>query len=93
MTASSDGPAAAAVAAAIARVLEVNPALLRPDTPLLDLGGDDLALVAIADLLIDDGHIDAAELGPRLGAVRTVGDLLTAVETSQSASEYSQESQ
>lgn len=68
-----------AVAAAVGRVLDINPALLRWDTPLTDLGSDDVALVLIADVLIDEGFLQAADLAAALPQVVTFGDLVAAV--------------
>ena len=67
------------VAAAVGRVLDVNPALMRWDTPLIDLGADDVSLVLIADILIDAGHMGAADIAADLPNVVTVGDLVAAV--------------
>ena len=83
MTAPSDGrPLGQAVTAAVGRVLELNPALLRPDTPLADMGGDDVALLAIADLLVEAGLVEPAVLGTHLASVHTMDDLLRVVEQS-----------
>ena len=78
-------PLSGAVAAAVARVLDVNPALLRWDTPLADLGADDVALVLIADVLIDEGHLNAADIASALPQVVTFGELSAAVSTAASA--------
>lgn len=63
------------VRAAVSRVLEVDPGVLRPDTPLADLGCDPVALVAIVDLLTGD-VADGDGLDGLVAAVRTVGDLI-----------------
>lgn len=68
-----------AVAAAVARVLDINPALLRWDTPLVDLGADDVALVLMADVMIDEGLLQAADIASSLAHVVTFGDLIAAV--------------
>lgn len=88
MTAPSSGrQQAAVVASAVGRVLDINPALLRLDTPLVDVGADEVALLAMADLLIEDGYADAAELAPKLAEVQSFGDLLAAVEAASKASD------
>ena len=82
-------PLSGAVAAAVARVLDVNPALLRWDTPLADLGADDVALVLIADVLIDEGHLNAADIASALPQVVTFGELSAAVSTAASVASSS----
>lgn len=79
MNAPQGRPLTGAVAAAVARVLEVNPGLLRWDTPLGDIGADDVALVMIADVLIDGGYVRADAIGTSLPQVTTYGELCTAV--------------
>ena len=71
-------PVSGAVATAVGRVLDVNPALLRWDTPLADLGADDVALVLIADVLIDDGYVTASDIAGALTSAVTFGDLAAA---------------
>ena len=39
------------VADAVGRVLDLDPSVLRADTPLADLGADPVAVVAVVDLL------------------------------------------
>lgn len=51
----STDDALVAVADAVARVLDVDPSVLRPDTPLADLGADRVALSVIADILAESG--------------------------------------
>lgn len=80
-----------AVAAAVGRVLDVNPALLRWDTPLTDLGADDVALVLIADVLIDEGHLNATGIAAALPQVVTFGDLAAAVSAAAAAAATSAE--
>lgn len=69
----------AAVAAAVGRVLDINPVLLRPDTPLEQFGCDSVALVAIADALDQSGTPVALSRADRWGQVTTFGDLLEVV--------------
>lgn len=78
----ADDAALAVVRTAVSRVLDVDPGVLRADTPLPDIGCDPVALVAIIDLLTDDGQAAAVESlsGEALSALVpdavTVGDLI-----------------
>jgi len=66
------------VAAACARVLDVDPAALAADTPLVALGADSVALVALADALeeaVPGLVVDDAVL-PRLATLGDVAGLL-----------------
>jgi hypothetical protein len=68
--------ALAEVRRAVSRVLEVDPAVLRADTPLAGLGCDPVALIAIADLLLGDAPVESVdELGALVRRARTIGDL------------------
>lgn len=64
------------VAAAVGRVLDINPLLLRPDTPLDQLGCDNVALLAIADALAESGTLIEPTRAAELGRVTTFGDLV-----------------
>lgn len=71
-------PSSADVAQAIARVLDIDPGVLRADTPLADLGADDVALIAIVDLLAESSTVPAepdSELDLLVRGARTVADL------------------
>lgn len=68
----------ARVAAAVGRVLDVDVAVLRADTPLADVGADAVALIAMVDLLVDGAHwkdrFESAE-SVQIPLITTVGDL------------------
>lgn len=68
----------------VARVLAVDPAALRDDTPLALLGWDSLARACLVDLLAADADrdIDVAGLDRALADAATVGDLVVAREIS-----------
>lgn len=69
----------AAAAAAVGRVLDVNPVLLRSDTPLDHFGCDSVALIAISDALSESGlTIDLPMVG-EVPQITTFGDLLALV--------------
>ncbi len=71
------------VAGAIGRVLDVDPGVVRPDTPLADVGADAVALLAIVDALRESGALPAGYsdgVADLLRTARTAGDLLDAVE-------------
>lgn len=70
------------VAAALARVLDLDPGILRADTPLADVGCDSVAVIAFVDALAEqqgigldpsDDEVDQAVL-----TATTVGDLMRA---------------
>ena len=65
-----------AVADALGRVWALDPVILRRDTPLLDIGCDDVAVLAVFQLLLADMDITAptSELELVLASA-TVGDL------------------
>ena len=67
----SSAGASDVVVAALSRVLGVDGALLRQDTPLAPLGWDSLARICLADALADAGW-----MYDNLARVRTVGDLV-----------------
>ncbi len=81
------GDALAVTATALARVLDVDPAVLRSDTPLTDIGCDPVAVLAFLDVLVEDhglvpdttdDQVDAAIVG-----AATVGDLARIVDAVQ----------
>lgn len=76
------------VAQAIGRVLDVDPRVVRADTPLADLGADAIAVLAIVDALREAGSAIATDSGPdnmdAVRSARTAGELM-AVVTSVSA--------
>jgi hypothetical protein len=61
------------VTTCLARVLGVDAALLRPDTPLIPLGWDSLARICLVDVLGEVGW----ECGS-LATAATVGDVIDA---------------
>lgn len=66
------------VAAAVGRVLDIDPTVLRADTPLADLGADPVALVAIVDLMLGPDGIGIGAASPEsldIPSPTTVGDL------------------
>jgi acyl carrier protein len=74
------------VRAAIATVLEIDPAGIGPETTLADLGADSLALVVMAEI-IEERVRPFAPPGHRLGdrelaELRTVGDAVELVTAS-----------
>jgi len=82
--------AMAQVAAAIGRVMEINPALLRADTPLSELGLDNVGLVATADLLESAGHVgDPGAFAQALRTSRTVGELAAVLDRQEPTFEAS----
>ncbi len=67
------------VARAAGRVLDVDPAVIRADTPLLDVGADDVAVIAIVDLLsqqLKRRLIDDLATSTPVPQFTTVGDLV-----------------
>ncbi|MFM2438542.1 MAG: hypothetical protein RLZ55_1365 [Actinomycetota bacterium] len=79
----------AKVARAIGRVLDVDPGVVRRDTPLADLGVDAVALLAIVDALRQAGvsvAVDSGDVADTVRRARTAGELMNAVEASASAS-------
>lgn len=74
--------ALAVVRNAVSRVLDVDPGVLRADTPLADLGCDPVALLAIVDLLAEDvpgadgGALSVEALEAHARGAVTVGDLV-----------------
>jgi len=78
-------PMVSITAAALADVLEVDPLVLRSDSPLDDLGADSMARVGFADAVEDRA---LQELGVRieisdeaLAEARSLGDLAEHVES------------
>ena len=75
-----DAQAMAAVKAALSRVLDMDPAPLRADTPLADIGSDSVAVIAFVDVLAEDADIELDSGGDDIDAAllvsRTVGDLV-----------------
>lgn len=77
------------VARALGRVLDIDPDVVRVDTPVADLGADDVALFAVVDLILS-GH--GAPHQRRLvywpdppERIRTVGDLVDLLSPVESA--------
>lgn len=70
---------AAVTAEAVGRVLDINPVLLRPDTPLDTFGCDSVALIAIADALGESGLTISVQHTVKSSDIVTFGDLLAVV--------------
>lgn len=70
---------AATVASAVGRVLDINPVLLRTDTPLDSFGCDSVALIAIVDALVESGVTVATDTSAALADVVTFGDLVSVI--------------
>jgi hypothetical protein len=72
-------PAAATVptriADAVGRVLDIDPDVLRADTPLADLGADPVAVIAMVDLLVEADHWSHRSTSLETAPIATVGDL------------------
>lgn len=66
------------VADAVGRVLDIDPAVLRLDTPLADLGADGVAVIAMVDLLVEASHWShrsTSQDSLPTSTIATVGDL------------------
>lgn len=69
--------------------MDVDPGVVRHDTPLADLGADAVALLAIVDALRQSGvsvAVDSSDVADAVRGARTAGELMNAVEASASAS-------
>ena len=68
---------------ALGHVLDLDPAALRADTPLADIGADSIAVILVADVIERRAaQVDGPGLvidNDRLRLATTVGDLATAV--------------
>ncbi|MCB9412884.1 MAG: hypothetical protein H6525_08570 [Actinobacteria bacterium] len=52
------------MADAVGRVLDLDPSVLRTDTPLVDLGADPVAVVAVVDLLRQRHPLESSASAP-----------------------------
>lgn len=77
-----------AVTAAVATVCDIEPQVLRADTPLADIGADDVAMMAIFMLLgavpRDAAQAPPADVVAAGAAATTVGDLAALVDMLES---------
>ncbi len=80
----TDLQVAGLVAAAMADVLDIDPALLRLDTPLIDVGVDSMVRIGFADCVEakvrEQLHVAIAVDDESLSRATTVGDLADHVE-------------
>lgn len=61
-------------ASAVSQVVGVRPDVLRADTPLRGVGCDDVATLAVVDLLVTAGHV-SGDIGEAVRSATTVGDI------------------